>query len=421
MLNRRSFTRAMMATAAMGAAALPGVRLFAQDKKPLRIGFSIAQTGVLGPGGKSGLIAMEVWRDAVNAKGGILGRPVELVAYDDQSNAASAPAIYSKLVDVDKVDLLLSPYGTNVAGPIVPFAKERGRVLFGMAAIGMNEKIGYDRYFSIGPWGPDPQLTYQAFFQLAKENGLKRLAILAASAEFQQTAANGGRLLAKQHGIQVVFDQQYPANTTDFSGLLQALQQGQPDIVYVCSYPAESAAIVRGIDEIGLPPSVQLFGGGMVGVQNASLLESLGSRLNGIVNYELFSIDPKLRQPGSAEFLAAYAQRAAAAKVDPLGHFVQPYWYVAGQVIQAAVEATHGTDDKAIAAWLHANPVQTIVGPIRFGAKGEWTDNRVLMSQFQDVANNDLAQFRTPGKLAIVAPDRFRSGAFKHPFATAHA
>jgi branched-chain amino acid transport system substrate-binding protein len=65
--------------------------------------------------------------------------------------------------------------------------------------------------------------------------------------------------------------------------------------------------------------------------------------------------------------------------------------------------------------------VQTIVGPIRFGAKGEWTDNRVLMSQFQDVANNDLAQFRTPGKLAIVAPDRFRSGAFKHPFATAHA
>ncbi|MFM0658090.1 amino acid ABC transporter substrate-binding protein [Paraburkholderia sediminicola] len=421
MLNRRSFTRAMVATAAVGAAALHGVRLFAQDKKQLRIGFSIAQTGVLGPGGKSGLVAMEVWRDTVNAKGGVLGRPVELVVYDDQSNAASAPAIYSKLVDVDKVDLLLSPYGTNVAGPIVPFAKERGRVLFGMAAIGLNQKVDYDRYFSIGPWGPDPQLTYQAFFQLAKENGLKRVAILAASAEFQQTAASGGRLMAKQNGMQVVFDQQYPANTTDFSGLLQALQQTQPDIVYVCSYPAESAAIVRGVDEIGLPPSVQLFGGGMVGVQNASLLESLGSRLNGIVNYDLFSVDPKLRQPGSAEFLAAYAQRAAAAKVDPLGHFVQPYWYVAGQVIQAAVEATHGTDDKAIAAWLHANPVQTIVGPVRFGANGEWTENRVLMSQFQGVANNDIAQFRTPGKLAIVAPDRFRSGAFKHPFAAAHA
>lgn len=418
MLSRRSFTRAMVT---MGAAAMPGVSLFAQDKKPLKIGFSIAQTGVLGPGGKSGLVAMEVWRDTVNAKGGVLGRPVELVVYDDQSNAAAAPAIYSKLVDVDKVDLLLSPYGTNVAGPIVPFAKERGRVLFGMAAIGMNEKIGYDRYFSIGPWGPNPQLTYQAFFQLAKENGLKRVAILAASAEFQQTAASGGRLLAKQNGMQVVFDQQYPANTTDFSGLLEALQPAQPDIVYVCSYPAESAAIIRGVDEIGLPPSVQLFGGGMVGVQNASLLESLGSRLNGIVNYDLFSIDPKLRQPGSAEFLAAYAQRAAAAKVDPLGHFVQPYWYVAGQVIQAAVEATRGTDDKAMAAWLHANPVQTIAGPISFGAKGEWTDNRVLMSQFQGVANKDIAQFRTPGKLAIVAPERYKSVPFRHPFATAHA
>lgn len=422
-LDRRGFNRRV--AAALGAAALSGTRAFAGNAapagRPLRIGFSIAQTGVLGPGGKSGLVAMQVWRDTVNAGGGLLGRPVELVVYDDQSNAAATPAIYSKLVDVDKVDLLLSPYGTNVAAPVVPFARERGRVLLGMAAIGINEKTGYDRYFSIGPWGPDPQLTYQAFFQLAKENGLKRVAILAASAEFQQTAAAGGRRMAKSNGMQVVFDQQYPANTTDFSSLLQALQGAQPDVVYVCSYPAESAAIVRGIDEIGLPDSVQLFGGGMVGVQNATLLQSLGARLNGIVNYDLFSLDPKLRQPGGDAFLAAYAQRAAAANVDPLGHFVQPYWYVAGQVIAAAVTATGGTDDRALAAWLHANTVQTIAGPVRFGANGEWAENRVLMSQFRGVKDGDLAQFRRPGTLAVVAPDRYRSEPLRRPFAAAHA
>jgi len=418
MLTRRRFTTTSLATAA--AASLPTLAARA-DSKPLRIGFSIAQSGGLAAGGKAGLLAIEIWRDEVNAKGGVLGRQVELVAYDDQSNAASAPALYSKLIDIDHVDILLSPYGTNVAGPTLPIAKERGRLLIGMFVIGLNAKANYDRYFSMGPWGPDPQLTYRAFFDLAHQNGLKKLAILAADAEFQQSAAEGGRRSAKELGIEIAFDQRYPANTTDFSGLLQSLQAVEPDIVYVCSYPTESAAIVRGIDEVGLPSSVQLFGGGMVGIQNASLLESLGKQLNGIVNYDTFSIDPKQMHPGGQEFLDAYAKKAAAAKVDPLGHFLPPYWYSTGQVIQAAVEATGGTDDKTLAAWLHANEIQTILGPIRFGANGEWAENRVLMDQYRDVAPHDVEQFRKPGKVVVVAPEKYRTGDLIKPFDKAHS
>ena len=416
MLTRRGFTAAGLAAAAT-ASLPPGAARAAP--KPLRIGFSIAQSGGLAAGGKAGLLAIGIWRDEVNAKGGILGRPVELVAYDDQSNAAAAPALYSKLIDVDAVDILLSPYGTNVAGPTLPIAKERGRLLIGMFVIGLNAKANYDRYFSMGPWGPDPQQTYRAFFDLARQNGLKKLAILAADAEFQQNAAEGGRRAAKDLGIEVVFDQRYPANTTDFSGLLQSLQGLDPDIVYVCSYPTESAAIVRGIDEVGLPSSVQLFGGGMVGIQNASLLDALGKQLDGVVNYDTFSIEPKLMHPGGQAFLDAYAARAAAAKVDPLGHFLPPYWYGTGQVIQAAVEATGGTDDQALSAWLHANEVQTILGPIRFGANGEWTENRVLMVQYRGVAAHDVEQFRKPGRAVVVAPDRFKSADLVKPFAAA--
>lgn len=418
MLTRRQFNTLGLGAAA--AASMPGRSAWA-DAKPLRIGFSIAQSGGLAAGGKAGLLALEIWRDDVNAKGGLLGRQVELVGYDDQSSAAQAPAIYSKLIDIDKVDILLSPYGTNVAGPALPIAMEHGRLLFGMFVIGLNAKAKYDRYFSMGPWGPDPQLTYSSFFELARRNGLKRLAILAADAEFQQSAAEGGRRLAKELGIEIVSDQRYPTNTTDFSGLLQSLGAADPDIVYVCSYPTESAAIVRGIDEIGLPSSVQLFGGGMVGVQNASLLSSLGKSLNGVVNYDTFSIEPKLMHPGAQAFLNNYAKKAEAAKVDTLGHFLPPYWYGVGQVIQAVVEATGGTDDKAMAAWLHANEVSTILGPLRFGANGEWTENRVLMVQYRDVAPNDVDQFRKPGKAVVVAPNAFKTGDLINPFSKAHA
>ena len=83
---------------------------YAQGKQPIRIGFSIAQTGPLSGAGKSGLLALQIWRDDVNARGGLLGRPVELVVYDDQGNPALTPGIYTKLIDVDKVDLLIAPY-----------------------------------------------------------------------------------------------------------------------------------------------------------------------------------------------------------------------------------------------------------------------------------------------------------------------
>jgi ABC-type branched-subunit amino acid transport system substrate-binding protein len=139
---------------------------------------------------------MQIWREHVNAGGGILGRPVELVVYDDQSNGATAPGIYTKLLDVDKVDLLLSPYGTNISAPIMPLMKQRNRLVFGMLVTGINTKLGHDRFFAMGPWGPDPKLSYRGFIDLGHEQGFKTLAILAADAEFQQNVAEGGRSLA---------------------------------------------------------------------------------------------------------------------------------------------------------------------------------------------------------------------------------
>src|SRR5262245_33042035 len=92
----------------------------AQAADPLRVGFSMALTGGVAPNGKQILLALEIWRDDVNAKGGLLGRQVELVFYDDQSNPNNVPGIYTKLLTVDKVDLLLGPYATNMIAPAMP-------------------------------------------------------------------------------------------------------------------------------------------------------------------------------------------------------------------------------------------------------------------------------------------------------------
>ncbi|MEO7404935.1 MAG: ABC transporter substrate-binding protein, partial [Burkholderiales bacterium] len=113
------------------AAAIVSVASLAQAQQPIKIGMGIAQTGPLGAGGRASLVAMQMWRDDVNAKGGLLGRKVELLAYDDQSNPSVVPGIYTKLLDIDKVDLLVAPYGTNQTAPIMPLVKERGLLLIG--------------------------------------------------------------------------------------------------------------------------------------------------------------------------------------------------------------------------------------------------------------------------------------------------
>src|SRR5579885_3523572 len=132
----------------------------AQDKKPITIGFGMALTGPLAPNGKSALLAMQIWEQDVNAKGGLLGRPVKLIYYDDQSNPATVPSLYTKLIDVDKVDLTVSGYATNMVAPAMPIMIQRQRLFLGLFGLAVNSEFHYDRYFSMLPSGPDPKHAF---------------------------------------------------------------------------------------------------------------------------------------------------------------------------------------------------------------------------------------------------------------------
>jgi branched-chain amino acid transport system substrate-binding protein len=401
--------------AAVTAAGLALVSGAAAQQPPIRIGMSMAQTGGLAAGGKASLLGTEIWRDDINARGGLLGRKVELVVYDDKSSASETPAIYSKLLDVDKVDLLFSPYATVPTAPIMPLVKQRGMVLIGNFSFQVNSKVGHDMWFNVAPWGPADSWA-NAFLDIGQKAGGKTVALLTADQEFAQNLATTAREVATRRNLPIVFDQAYPPNTVEFSGIIRSLKAAKPDIVYVASYPPDSAGILRAINEIGIGDNVKLFGGGMVGLQFGPVMENLGSLVNGVVNFNTWLPEPSMYYDGTKAFFETYSKRATEAKVDPLGYYLAPFGYAEGQLIEAAVKATGSLDQKGIAKYLHENEVQTIVGPISFAVDGERKVTATLQAQFQGIVDKNMDQFKKPGKQVILFPEKLKSGEFVTPF-----
>ena len=407
--SRRKVLKAGAAIAA--AAGLP--RFARAQAGTVKIGMSMPQTGSLGAGGQAALVALRLWVDDVNQRGGLLNRKVELIAYDDQTNPANVPGIYTKLLDVDKVDLLIAPYGTVPTAPIMPMVKQRGLLLMGNFSFQVNAKVQHDMWFNNSPWN-DASSWSDGFIRAGQKAGAKTIAVLAADQEFAQNLASGARELAKKGNIKSVYDQNYPPGTTDFSSLIRGIRAARPEIVYVMSYPNDSVAIIRAVNEIGVGPQVQVFGGGMVGLQFTPIMTALGSLLNGVLNYN--SYVPGMKYPGIEDFLGRYAKRAADAKVDPLGFYLPPFNYAIGQMLEQAVNGTKSLDQKQLAAYLRKNEMKTVVGPIRFDKMGEWANPRVVQAQFRGVADKDMEQFRQPNKQVVIYPEEYKTGEAITPF-----
>jgi branched-chain amino acid transport system substrate-binding protein len=398
-----------------------GGTFVARGADPIKIGFGMALTGGLSANGKPALLAVQIWKDDVNKKGGLLGRPVELVYYDDQTNPATVPGLYTKLLDVDKVDLVISGYGTNLIAPLMPIAMERKLTIIGMFGLANNEKYQYPNYFQIQPAGPDPQTsTAIGFFDLAARQTPRpqTVAIVGADAEYPQNAMVGARELIKKFGFKTVYDKNYPPSTVDYTPIVRAIKATNADIVFVASYPPDSVGMLRAAHEVGLQPKI--FGGGMVGLQFTSVMTSMGPMLNGIVNYDFWAPEPSmLAFPGIKEFLKEYQARAEKAGVDPLGYYLPPYSYAVVQVLGQAIEATKGLDQQKLADYMRTTEFSTLIGKVKFGKNGEWAKGRTLMVQYQKVQGTGIDQFRGPGKKVVLYPDELKSGSIIYPYAAA--
>ena len=413
-LTRRSFTQLAGAAAAVPAFA---TQASAQGGQPIRIGYSMALTGGLGPNGKSALLAQKIWEEDINARGGLLGRPVKLVYYDDQSNPSTVPGIYQKLLDIDKVELVVGGYATAMLAPAMPVIMQKGKVFIGLLGLAVNSEFNYPKYFCMMGSGPNPKPAFtKGFIEAAMMQNPKpaTVAIVAADQEFSKNASDGARENVKAAGLRTVYDKSYPPTTTDYTPIVRAIAATNPDIVVVCSYPPDSVGIVRAVNEIGFKP--KMIGGAMVGPQNASMKTALGPLLNGFVNYDFWLPVPKMNFPGIADLMKKYQSRAAAEGVDPLGYYMAPHGYAQLQLLEQAITATKSIDDNKIADYMRTSTFKTVLGDIKFGKGGEWEQSRVLQVQFQNVKGSGIDQFKDTATQVVVNPAEYESGKLIYPY-----
>ncbi len=413
-IERRTFNKLALAGAATSFA---GGTASAQAK-PLTIGFGMALTGGLAPNGKAALLAMQIAEEDINARGGILGRPVKLVYYDDQSNPSTVPGLYTKLLDVDKVDIVVSGYATNMVAPAMPIVMQKDRTFFSLLGLAVNSEFHYPRYFSITPTGgPKPKESFaEGFFAVAAEQNPKpqTLAMVGADAEFPRNAMEGARAQAKQYGLKIVYDKTYPPTTADYTPIVRAVAATNPDIFLACSYPPDSVGIIRATHETGFKP--KLYGGGMVGLQATAIKTQLGPLLNGIVVYDFWLPWAGFASDEGRDFVKKYQTKSAAAGVDLLGYYLPPFGYALMQVVEQAVKGTGGTDDAKLAEFARKNTFKTVVGDIKFNAEGEWETAQVMAVQFQGVKGNDVDQFRDPKTEVILWPTKYKTGNIIYPY-----
>ncbi|MDR3423331.1 MAG: amino acid ABC transporter substrate-binding protein [Xanthobacteraceae bacterium] len=403
---------AILLAAGLAAAPAPA----SAQSEPIKIGFSLALTGPLAPNGKQALLGAKIWEEEINAKGGLLGRKVELINYDDQSNPANVPGIYTKLLDVDKVDIVMGPYGTNLNAPAMPIVMQKGKVFIGFFALDINAEFHYPKYFSMLPTGPKPREAFtEGFFQAAVAQNPKPQTVALASedAEFARNACEGARNNAKTYGINIVYDKTFPPGTTDFSPVVRAVQAANADLVVFCSYPLSSVGIVQSASELGLKP--KLMGGAMVGLQATVFKDRLKSKLNGLVNYETWVPSPKLMAPAAA-FFKIYQERAKAAGVDPLGYYLGGWGYADFQLIGEAIEGAKSINDDKLADYLRTHEFKTIMGDISFGKNGEWSKSQFMQVQYHDITDaSNLETWRGMSYQTVVAPDDLKTGNVVYP------
>ncbi|MQB44476.1 amino acid ABC transporter substrate-binding protein [Rhizobium sp. ICMP 5592] len=387
---------------------------------PIRIGYCLSLTGPVAGNSLSARLAHEIWRNDINNRGGLLGRPVEFVCYDDQADASRVPGLYERLMDEDKVDLVIGGYGTNTLLPAMPSIIERQRFFVGLMGLGVNNALAYPNYFAMIPTGPDPNAALtEGFFELAAAQipRPETVALLSADAEFSKNPILGAKANAEKYGFRIVHEATYPLTTGNFTPVIDAVAESGCDLLFLCSYLNDSVGLVRAIHAHPFRP--KMVGAGMIGPQNTAVKTALGPLLNGFVNYEYWVPVPKMMFPGVRAFLDTYQARAIQADVDPLGHYMAPLAYAQMQVVAEAVEATRGLDDARLSAFACGATFDTVMGEIKFGRNGEWAHPRVLQVQFQSITGHGVDQFKDGSRQVVVSPGPMASGELIFPYADA--
>ena len=380
-----------LAPVALAGVVLASLPLPADAQTPIKIGASMSVTGTYAKPGSYQKEGYDVCIDELNGKGGLLGRKVELVIYDDQSQPATAVKLYEKLITEDKVDAVMGPYSSAVSEAVANVTEKYKKVMVApLAATTSIFKKGRKYIFMV----ITPAENYlDGLIDMAAKRGLKTVAIINEDTLFPKASAAGTAEAAKKRGMQVVLQEAYPKGNTDFSALLVKIKAANPDVIAAGTYFDDAVAITRQMKELNVNP--KMFGltvGGDL-PEFYDLLKQNAEYIYGSTQW-----DESLPYPGQKEFLAAYTKKF---KHEPSYHAAAGY---AGCLIYGEAVKRAGTlDADRVREQLLKMEIKTAFGDYKVEADGFQVAHKMVMLQWQD------------GKRVVVWPDDLASGKMRYP------
>jgi branched-chain amino acid transport system substrate-binding protein len=349
-----AFVVAVCAALFLGGISSPG---FAAD--PIKIGASMSLTGKYARTGVYTQNGYELWAEQINARGGLLGRKVQFVIYDDQSDPKTAAKLYEKLITSDKVDLLMGPYSSGVTFAASTITEKYKIPMITAGAT--SEEIWQRGYKYVFGTGPHNELYYVGAFELAKKMGFKTIAIINADDLFPLSLGKAVEKLSKENGIKVVMKEDFPKGNQDFTAIIAKIKAANPDILFGGTYLPDSVLIVRQMKEQAYCPKMMIFS---VGPSLPDFQQALGPDADYVMVESFW--EPAINTPGNKEFTDAYTKKFGA---EPEYHGA---WAYSGcQVLEAAVKTAGSLDrEKIREALTKIHPTTLLPGEYKVDAGG---------------------------------------------------
>jgi branched-chain amino acid transport system substrate-binding protein len=367
--------------------------------EPILIGVSLPLTGDFSEPGKGVQRGYEAWAKIVNDAGGLLGRKVELKILDDQSNADRVVSDYEQLIGRDKVDLVFGPFSTRLVVPSARVAEEYD-MLFVEPAGAAKEVFeqGFKNLFYAAPAVADDHYNHLAEHIVALPEGQrpKTAAYAAMDDPFAQGTAYGLKAKMEAAGVKTVVNEVYPPNTTDFGSIAAKIAASKADMMVGGTQYQDGVNLIVALQQLNYQPRLAAFS---TAPTEAEFAKAIGNKTEGVLAPTGYTT--KAEFPSNVEFVQKYTAQFGKPPAEDEANA-----YTTGQVVAAAVKAVgcaeQGDCQQKLVDWLHANEVETVVGPLKWDDKGR-PQGAHMIQQWVD------------GKIQIVLPEAVKEADFVHP------
>lgn len=344
-----------------------------QEVTPIRIGATVSLSGKYVEPSAMVRDAMRLWEKQVNQRGGLLGRPVKLILYDDQSRPELARELYRQLILQDKVDLVLSPYGTPLTLLASKVTEQHKFVMLGASAAGENIwQRGYKYIF--GVYAPARRYLI-GFLDLIARQGRESVAILYENSSFNIAAAQGAQEWARRLGIKVSYFKGYRQGKTELPRLLPESLGTQADGLILCSYPEDSYELLALLKQAASRPKALCL---TIGPALPSFYEKVGSMAEGIFGPSQWEPDTRIPFPGTKEFIESFK---ALAHRPPSYHAGSTF--AACQILEKAITHNQSLDQNKLREYVLSLDTVTVIGRFRVDSTGMQIGHNPILIQWQ--------------------------------------